>query len=104
MKLRDLGENALREWFNQILEWSRKKITIDDNLDCVFVTGYVGTTQTEVGHSLGRVPKYILEVAAFPYGTAGIKFSDGTNAVKEPTIDKIFIARATAGQCTLMLM
>ncbi len=98
MKLRDIGDSALREWFNQILEWSRKKITFDDNIDCVFVTANIGTSQTEVGHSLGRTPKYIIEVASYPNGTAGISFT------KAPEPSKIFVKRATAGECTLLLM
>jgi len=99
MKLRDLGREAAREWFEQILEWSRKRLTFEDNLDCAFVTFEVQTTETEVPHSLGRIPKYIMEVAAYPNGTAGISFT-----TKPPENDKIYIQRATAGTCTLLLM
>ena len=98
MKLRDFGETAARDWFQQILEWSRKKIAFEDNIDCIFVTANVGTSQTEIGHALGRVPKYILEVASYPNGTAGISFT------KAPEVDKIFITRASSGVCTLLLM
>lgn len=98
MKLRDFGQSATREWFQQILEWSRKRFTFEDNLDCVFVTHRVETTETEIGHSLGRVPKYILEVASYPNGTAGISFT------KPPEKDKIYIKRNAAGECTLLLM
>ena len=98
MKLRDIGREAAREWFEQILEWSRKRITFEDNLDCAFITFEVQTTETEVPHSLGRAPKYIMEVAAYPYGTAGISFT------RPSENDKIYIKRATAGKCTLLLM
>lgn len=98
MKLRDLGENAARDWFLQILEWSRKKFTFDDNLDCIFITKTIGTTETEIPHALGRVPKYVLEVAQFPNGTAGINFT------RASTNDRIYLKRSVAGTCTLLLM
>lgn len=97
MKLFDFGDDKPRSWYQQLLEWSRKKITFDDNIDCVFVTASIGTAETQVGHSLGRVPKYIIEVASFPYGTAGIAWT------KAPEKDKIFITRSTAGTCVLLL-
>lgn len=98
MKLRDLGETATRDWFQQILDWSRKKITFSDNIDGVFITANVGTGETQVGHPLGRTPQYIFEVAAYPNGTAGISFT------KQPDNQSIFIKRSVAGQCTLFLI
>lgn len=99
MKIQDFtGDLPDKSWFEQILTWSRKKFTFDDNLDGVFVTANVGTGETEVGHPLGRTPKYILEIAAYPNGTAGITFT------KQPDNNRIFIKRAVAGQCTLLLM
>lgn len=98
MKLQDFGPDAPRSWFQQILEWSRKKITFEDNLDCVFLKAYIGTSSTEVGHPLGRTPRYIIEVAAYPNGTAGISFTS------EPTNQKLFLSRSTAGECTLLIM
>lgn len=98
MRLRDFGATAPREWFQQILEWSRKKITFQDNIDCQFLTVNIGTTETEVGHSLGRTPRYIIEVASYPNGTAGIEFT------REPTNQKLFLKRNTAGTCTLLFL
>jgi hypothetical protein len=98
MKLRDLGVDAAREWFQQLLEWSRKKITVDDNWDASVLKTYLGTAETVVDHTLGRTPRYIWEVASFPHGTAGISFT------KEPTNAKLFLKRSTAGECTLILM
>jgi hypothetical protein len=97
MKLRDVGAAAAKEWFEQILQWSRKKITIDDNLDVAIVTAYIGTAETELGHSLGRVPRYVIPVASYPNGTDKITFT------KAPTEDKLFLSRGTAGQQTLIL-
>lgn len=97
MKLRDIGENAAKEWFQQILDWSKKKISIDDNLDCQVLAANIGTSETEIGHSLGRTPRYVIEVASYPHGTAGISFT------REPTHQKLWMTRATAGQCTLLL-
>lgn len=99
MKLPDIpGDSPDKGWFQAILDWSRKKITFDDNIDGVFVTVNVGTSETEVGHPLGRTPKYILEIAAYPNGTAGITFT------KQPDQNRIFIKRSVAGNCTLWLM
>ncbi len=98
MKLRDFGSDAYRSWFQQILEWSRKKITFEDNIDCVFVEAHLFTTETVIDHPLGRIPKYILEVASFPSGTSGISFT------RAPSIDKLYLTRTSAGPCVLLLM
>jgi hypothetical protein len=98
MKLREFASDATAQWFKQIFEWSRKKITFEDNVDCQFLTVNIGTAETEVGHSLGRTPRYVIEVASYPNGTAGVSFT------KEPTNTKLFLKRAVAGSCTLLLM
>lgn len=85
-------------WFQRLLEMTRKKITIEDNIDGIFVTANIGTSETEIGHALGRAPRYIIEVAAYPNGTAGISFT------KEPTHEKVYLKRNVAGNCTLLLM
>ena len=97
MRLRDFGQEAAREWFQQVLEWSRKKITFDDNMDGVFLRTYLNTTETVVSHPLGRAPRYIFEVASYPTGTAGINFT------REPTNGTLFIRRDVAGECVLFL-
>lgn len=98
MKLREFGENAYRDWFQQILDWSRKKITFQDNIDCIFLTVAIGTGETEVGHPLGRTPRYIIPVASWPNGIQSISLT------REPTNDKIWLTRATSGDQTLLLM
>lgn len=98
MKLRDFGSDAYRSWFQQILEWSRKKITFEENVDGIFIQTYLGTSETVIDHALGRIPKYILEVASYPNGTAGIAFT------KPPSIDKLYLTRTSAGSCVLFLM
>lgn len=97
MRLRDFGAEAAREWFQQVLEWSRKKITFDDNMDGVFLKTYLGTTETVVSHPLGRTPRYIFEVASYPTGTAGINFT------REPTLSTLYLRRDSAGECVLFL-
>ena len=98
MKLRDFGKDAPESWFQQILEWSRRKITFSDNIDCVFVTVDIATTETMVGHTLGRVPKYVLEMASWPNSALGVELT------KAPTSNKLFIKRGTSGETTLLLM
>lgn len=97
MKLREFGETAQREWFRQILEWSRNKITIQDNLDVAIITVDIGTNETEVGHPLKRTPRYIIPVASYPHGIQAIQMS------REPTSDKIWLTRAVAGKQVLIL-
>jgi hypothetical protein len=98
MRLRDFGKDAAFDWFQQILEWSRKKITFQDNVDCIFITATISTAETTVGHQLGRIPQYILEVASWPNSAKGIELT------KAPTSEKVFLKRTTAGQTTLLLM
>lgn len=108
MKLRDFSSEAPREWFQQLLEWSRKKITLADNVDCVFVSAKVETSETVVGHQLGRIPKYVMEVATWPEekvgGVNSVTVSGGIALTKAPTSEKLFIKRGTSGQTTLLLM
>ena len=98
MRLRDLGEGANRDWFNQLLDWSRKRITFDDNVDCQILTVNIGLAETEIGHTLGRIPRYVIEVAAFPNGTAGINFTKASDNTR------LFLKRNTAGMCTLFIL
>jgi len=103
VKLRDFGllgyegQPRLDQWLQQIFEWSRKKITFEDNLDLIFQSVYIGTGETQVQHNLGRVPKGIIEVAAYPNGTAGISHT------KAPTNEFLYLSRVSAGQCQLMI-
>lgn len=97
MRLRDYGETTSRDWLQQLLQWSRNKVSFLDNMDGIFIRQFVNTSETEVGHTLGRTPRFILEVAEYPTGTSGISFT------KPATIDKIFLSRASAGDCTLFI-
>lgn len=101
MKLRDFGVNAAREWYQQILDWSRKSITFEDNLDCVFVTADIETSETAVGHSLGRMPKYIIPVGSWVTGATMVR---EITLTKAPTADQVFVSSASAGKQTLLLM
>lgn len=100
MRLRDFGPDAPREWFQQILDWSRKAITLDDNVDCVFVTATIGTSETAVGHSLGRVPKYIIPVCSW---VTGATICREITLTKAPTVDQVYVSSASAGKQTLLL-
>lgn len=96
MKLRDYGIDQPRDWFQQILEWSRGKINLD-NLDARLVVSNIGTTETLVGHSLGRIPQMIIPVMVYPYGT------DTLNFTKAPTIDTLFLKAGVAGPRALLV-
>ena len=98
MKLRDYGEIFSRDWIQQLLQWSRNKVSVVDNLDCVEVVAYINTTETVIGHSLGRVPRGTIPIMKYPFGTvASLSFT------REPTIDKIYLTRSTAGYQGLLI-
>ncbi len=106
MKLFDYGESATKSWFRQILEWSKKKVSISDNLDCIIIAARIGTSETQIGHSLGRKPFGCIEVCSYPSpkavstevnGTAGIQMT------KDSTEQALFLKRTSAGECYLLV-
>ncbi len=100
MKLQEYGKVAdrnLDSFLKQILDWSKQKVSIQDNLDVRFVTAYIGTTETEVKHTLGRIPAFVIPVAAYPNGTSTIDFA------KASTIEAMYLKRGTAGTCSLLI-
>ena len=101
MKLRDFGVDAAREWYQQLLEWSRKKVTLEDNVDCVFVTATIGTSETAIGHTLGRIPKYVIPVGSWVSGATIVR---AITLTKAPTVDQVYVSSASAGKQTLLLM
>lgn len=99
MKIQDFtGKTPDARWFQLLVEWTRKKISFDDNIDCQILGVSLKTTETVVGHSLGRTPRYIIEMAAYPNGTAGIEFT------QPPSNSQLFLKRTVAGNSTLMLL
>lgn len=97
MKLIDYGEKESRSWFQQVLEWSRKKITFEDNLDCVTLSAYVGTSETIVDHALGRTPKGIIPVLAYPNNISELSWT------REPSAQRLYIKQRVAGNMTLLI-
>lgn len=97
MKLRDFGEDQNRSWFQQILEWSRKKISVEDNIDCVILSVSIGTSETIVDHPLGRIPKGIINVLSYPNNTSEMTWT------RAPEQSRLFIQARTAGTYTLLL-
>jgi len=98
MKLPDLVGMPDISWFQRLIELTRKKLTFDDNVDCQILTVNIGTTETEVGHALGRTPRYIIPIASYPNGTAGIQFT------KESDNKRVFLKRDVAGVQSLILL
>lgn len=96
MKLRDYGTDQTREWFQQILQWSQGKINLD-NFDAKLVTANIGTSETIVGHSLGRIPQVIIPVLSYPHGVVDLSFT------KAPTLDSLYLSASTAGIRALLL-
>lgn len=98
MKLIDFTGTPDSNWFQQLLLLTRNKLSFDDNVDCQILTVNIGTSETEIGHSLGRVPRYIIPVASYPNGTAGIQFT------KSSDNKRVFLKRDVAGVQTLILL
>ena len=92
------GEVPSRSWFRQIQEILTRGISLDDNLDAVIATGYVGTVETEIGHALGRVPRVVIPVGVFPYGTTTITFT------RAPEAGKLWLSGGVAGVRAFLLM
>jgi len=106
MKLYDYGDQANRSWFRQIIEWSRKKITFQDNIDCQLKYARIGTSETQIGHNLGRRPQGCIEVCAYPSpqavagelnGTAGLQMT------KDSDDKNVFLKRPTSGEVLLLI-
>lgn len=97
MKLFDFGDDKSRAWFQQILEWSRKKVTFDDNIDCVTLSAYIATSETIVDHPLGRVPKGIIPVLQYPNNISELSWT------REPTNSRLYLKQRVAGKITLLI-
>lgn len=102
MKLQDfgkLGEAKLDQWLQQIFSFSRKSISFEDNIDCVLQTAYIGSSGSQIQHSLGRVPKGVIEVATQQTGTKGISPVVGSQWTEK----FIYLSRDTSGESTLII-
>lgn len=98
MKLIDFGEDTPpRAWYTALIEWSRKKISFDDNIDCVILKVNIATNETAVDHPLGRVPKGIIPILQFP---GSVYEMDMTRA---STNTQVFIKMRVAGTVNLLI-
>ncbi len=107
MKLFDFGDNDTRSFIRQILEWSLKRVSLFDNVDCIVLDSVrIETTETQVGHTLGRVPRLVFEscgpnsrnaVGTQWNGTVGIALT------RQSTITSVYVKRKEAGETTLVL-
>lgn len=98
MKIMDFGEDTPpRAWYTALIEWSRKKISFDDNIDCVTLNAYVATSETPIGHPLGRVPKGIIPILQFP---GSVYEMDMTKA---STNTQIYLKSRVAGTVNLLI-
>lgn len=107
MKLFDFGEQDFRSFIRQILEWSLKRVSLFDNLDCqVLDSVRIETTETQVGHSLGRIPRVVFEACAGNSRNAiGTQWNGtvGIALTRQPTTTSIYIKRKEVGETTLVL-
>jgi hypothetical protein len=97
VNLQDFGESQSRSWFQQILEWSRKKISFEDNIDCIIIEANIATSETIVDHPLGRVPKGIIPVLRWPCNISELSWT------REPTNSRLFIKARVAGRMALLI-
>ena len=97
MRLFDLGDKEPRAWYQQLLEWSRKKITFDNNIDCVFLAVNISTSETVIDHPLGRVPKGIIPVLQYPNNISELSWT------KEPSNTRLYLKQRVSGKMTLLI-
>jgi hypothetical protein len=97
VRLFDFGEQQPRAWFQQILDWSRNKVSVEENLDCVIISVNIATSETIVDHPLGRVPKGIIPVLRWPNNISELSWT------REPTDTRLFLSQRVAGQMTLLI-
>lgn len=97
MKLLDYGDQQSRSWFQQILEWSRGKVSFEENLDCVIINVNIATSETVVDHPLGRVPKGIIPVLRWPNNISELSWT------REPTDTRLFLSQRVSGPMTLLI-
>jgi hypothetical protein len=98
VKLREYGDQENRSWFQQILEWSRNKLSFEDNLDCVIITASIATSETIVGHTLGRVPKGVIPILQWPNNTSVLTWGS-----KPPDDTKLYLKQSVDGKITLLV-
>jgi len=107
MKLFDFGDTDFRSYIRQILEWSQNKVSISDNVDCQILRNVrIETTETQVGHNLGRVPILILEACTLNGVNASGSQWNGTVGIaqtKQATNNAVYLKRKEAGETTLVL-
>lgn len=97
MRLQDYGEQQPRSWFQQLLDWSRNRVSFEENLDCVIIDVNIATSETIVDHPLGRVPKGIIPVLRYPNNISEISWT------REPTDTRLFLSQRVAGRMTLLI-
>ena len=104
MKLFDFGERDTRSFFRQLIEWSQKRITLDDNVSCLSVTSNVATTETVIGHKLGRVPRYIVPAFSSETFDGGTLVNlNGLEMTQRPTDKAIYFKKTVQGNVTFLL-
>ena len=100
MRLLEFGTEQSRSWFQQLLDWSRNKVSFEENLDCVIIDVNIATSETIVDHPLGRVPKGIIPLLRWPNNTSELSWSDPE---KPPTDTRLFLKQRVAGKVTLLI-
>lgn len=91
------GEIPPRTWFRQVQEILSNGVTLQDNVTGVFLEAYIATSETEVTHQLGRIPKVIIPVMKYPNGLSTLEFT------KPPTAQTLYLKRGAAGVQTLFI-
>lgn len=97
MRLFDYGEKETRSFIRQILEWSQKKVSFVDNIDCLQMASFIGTSETVIEHSLGRIPKALVPILVFPNKIPTLEFT------KAPDASKIYIKAGSAAEVSFLI-
>lgn len=97
MRFYDFGSTDTRTFLRQIVEWSQKRVSIQDNMDMQEITAHLNTSETVVQHNLGRIPTGLIPVLKYPNSIKGIEFTKASDA------SKLYLKRDTAGECTFLI-
>lgn len=97
MRLFDFGGSDTRSFIRQILEWSQKRISFDDNIDVLQMSSFINTSETVIEHKLGRIPKALVPILTYPNKIVSVEFT------KSPDATRLYLKAATACEMSFFI-
>jgi hypothetical protein len=97
LRLFDFGGSDTRSFIRQILEWSQKRVSFEDNIDILQMSSFINTSETVVEHKLGRIPKALVPILTYPNKIVSVEFT------KAPDAARIYIKAASACEISFFI-